>query len=86
MAYKRAVLYFDSSKVCGEGNSVIFQVQRTSIFVSRFFIDNEGFQWNLKKYSIGNDYVWNTAVYFDLFYFWIFKSTMGGKGALRCKR
>jgi len=29
-----------------------------------------------------NDYLWNTAVYFDLFYFWELKSTMCGIGAL----
>jgi len=41
-----------------------FQDQRTCIFVTLFFNNTEGFQWNLKKYSIENDYVWNTAVFF----------------------
>jgi len=30
---------------------------------------------NLKKYSIDNDFLWNTAVYFYLFIFWELKST-----------
>jgi len=55
-----------------------FQVQRCRVFVSHFF-NNKTIQWNSKKYSIDNDYLWNTAVYFD---FWELKSTMGGIGAL----
>ena len=31
--------------------------------------DNEEFQWIWKKYTIDNAYLWNTAVYFDLFKF-----------------
>ena len=34
----------------------------------------------IKKYSIDNDYMWNTAVYFD---FWKLKSTLYGIGTLR---
>ena len=40
------------------------------VFVSHFSNDTKEFQWNSKKYSIDNDYLWNTAVNFDLFWFW----------------
>jgi len=33
-------------------------------------------------YSIDNDYLWNTAVYFEYFDFWELKSTVCGIGAL----
>ena len=58
--------YVDSSKVRGEGSSVLFinreilpgPEDARTVFVSHFFYDNEGFQWNSKKYSIDNDYLW----------------------------
>ena len=40
-----------------------FQDQMTRVFVSHIFNDNKGFLWNSKKYSVENDYKWNTAVY-----------------------
>jgi len=40
---------------------------------ARIFNDTKGFQWNSKKYCIDNDYLWTTAVYFDLFWFWELK-------------
>jgi len=55
-------------------NSVIFlnrkilpdpEDERTCL---TWFDDNGGFPWNLKKYSIDNDYLRNTAVKFDLFF------------------
>jgi len=47
-------------------------------------LSNEGFQRNSKKYSIDNDYLRNTAVYFDsLIIIFNLKSTMCGMGALR---
>jgi len=56
---------------------------RTRVFVSRFSNDNEEFQWNSIKYSIDNDNLWNTSVYFYLFWFRELKSTKTGIGALR---
>ena len=67
--------YFGSNKVRGERNFVIFinleilPDPEGSLFVSLFNTDNEVFQWNSTKYSINNDYLWNTAVYSYLFIF-----------------
>jgi len=70
--------YFVSSKVRGERNSVIFinreilpGLEDASIIFTFCFNDNEGFQWNSKKFVIDHDYLWNTAVYFDSFFFGI---------------
>jgi len=79
-----------ASKVRGEGNSVIFlnrkilpdpENERTCLTC---FDDNGGFPWILKKYSIDNDYLRNTAVNFDLFYFGgKLKFTKGGIGPVK---
>jgi len=58
MIYKRAALFW------------LLQVARqreVRYIYKHFSYDNEEFQWNQKKYSIDNDYMWNTNVYFDLF-------------------
>ena len=47
-----------------------------------FSNDNEELKWNSKTYSIYSDYLWNTAVYFDLFQFWELNSNKVGIGAL----
>ena len=81
--------YFDSSNVRGEGNSVIF-ISREILpgpedapIYFTIVNDNEGFYWNSKTYSIDNEYLLNTDVFCDLFYFGELTSTMGGIGALR---
>ena len=69
--------YFGSSKVRGEGKSVLFINRKILLgpedarIVSQFSNDNEEclinyeeFQWNVKPFSTDNDYLWNTA---DLF-------------------
>jgi len=61
--------YFDSSKVRGEGNSVIFINQEIlpgpqDVHICFIFFNHKGFQWNSNKYSIDNDYLWNTPVYY----------------------
>jgi len=53
------------------------------MFVSHFSKDTKEFNWNSKQYSIDFDYLWNTAVYLDLIWFWELKSTMTGIGALK---
>jgi len=45
---------------------------RGRAYLFHIFNDNEGFQWNSRKYYIV--YLWNTAVYF---YFWELKSMRG---------
>jgi len=72
----------------GEGNSVIF-INRKILpgpedarICFTFSNDNEEFKWNWKKYSIDNDYLWITAIYFDWFKFGEYKSTKTGIGAL----
>jgi len=56
------------------------------VYLFHIFNDNQGLQWNSKKYSIDNNKLWNTAVYFDLFYFWELNSTVRGIGALINKK
>jgi len=55
----------------------------TRVFVlNTFFNDTKAFQRESKKFYIDNDYLWNTAVYFYLFWFWELKPTKTGIGAL----
>jgi len=61
-ASKEIPLYLSTGKC--------FQDQKTRVFVSHFSNDTKEFQWNLKKNYINNDYLWNTSVYLDLFWFW----------------
>ena len=60
-----------------------FQDQRRHLFVSHISNDNKEFQCNSKKNSINNDYLWNTAVYFELFWFWELKLTKADIVALK---
>jgi len=76
--------YFDASKMRGEMNSVIF-INREILPAAddahicfTIFKDTKEYQWNSKKYFISKDYLWTTAFYFDLFYFWELKSTVVG--------
>jgi len=69
------VAFFYSSMVRGEGNSVIF-IKREILLCPEdaricfiLFNENEGLRWNAKTYSIDNDCLWNSAVFFYLFYF-----------------
>ena len=59
--------YYGSSKVRGEGNSVIFINREILPRPQDASICFTFFQWNSKKYSEDYDYLWNTAVDFDLF-------------------
>jgi len=52
------------------------------VFVSHFSNDSKKIQWNSKTYSIDNDYMWNTDVYYDLFWFGESKSTKAEMRAL----
>jgi len=82
-----AHLFCNKYMVRGEGNSIMFinWIQdQMGVFVPHFSNDNEKFQWNWKKYSIDNDYLWNSTFYFALFLFWELKSTKAGMGALIC--
>ena len=57
--------YFDSRTVRGEGNSLYFATGNSSR-TRGHFNDYEVFQWNSRTYFIGNDRLWNTAVFFLL--------------------
>ena len=67
--------YFDSSTVRSEGIYVKIIIREilpcpVDAHICLTFINkNERFQWNSKKYSIDNDYLWNTAVNFYFFLF-----------------
>ena len=63
-------------------NRKILSGPEAARFCFTFFDRHQGIS---KKYSIDNEYLWNIAVHFDLFWFWELKSTKAGIGALRGK-
>ena len=76
-------------KVRVEGNSVIF-INREILpgpedarICFTLFKWQQELQWNSKKYSINNDYLCNTAVYFYLYGFWELKSIKAGIEAFK---
>ena len=82
--------FFTLERCAAKGIPLYLETEKSLLYMSRgraylfhIFNNNKGFHWNSMKYSVDNDYLWNTVVYFDLFCFWELKSTIGGIEALK---